>query len=120
MAGRRDALRLTMRAAAKLGGLSATAWSDLEAGKQAPSATTQRAVAKALGWGFDWLDYAQRGETPPLSQPDALAELRALVADLSDRLVELERQVEVLTDDATERASALPVLAPRPASQGFA
>lgn len=61
---RRDELRLSAREAARLGGVSPTTWSDLEADKHPPSPSTQRAVAKALGWQVDWFDRVMAGEAP--------------------------------------------------------
>ena len=116
---RRESLKLSMRAAAKLAGVSPTAWSALEAGKHPPTTTTQRRVALALQWPIDWLDRVAAGEgvevNPP---PDEVAVLRGLVADLSDRVVTLEQQLEALTDAVAERSSAPRVPAPRSAPQG--
>lgn len=115
---RRVELRLTMRSAARACGLSATTWSDVESGKRPPGVSTQRAMAQALSWPLDWLEYVQRGETPAVSQSDDVAALRAQVAELSDRVKFLQRAVDGLLDVATGRAST-PAPAPaRPSAQG--
>jgi transcriptional regulator with XRE-family HTH domain len=94
-----------MRAAAKLGGVSATAWSDVEAGKSPPSLATQRAVATALRWPTDWLDQVARGDVP-VSQPadDRTAELRLQVAELVETVVDLARQVQAQGDELARLA----------------
>lgn len=89
---RREALKLSMRAAAQLAGISPTAWSDLEAGKNEPTTTTQRKIAHALGWPIDWYDLALAGEPiEPVSQLDEVAELRQQVLRLAAQVAELTR-----------------------------
>ena len=89
-----------MRAAAKLGGLSPTAWSDLEAGRHPPTPTTQRAVAAALGWQVDWLDVAERGDDPPA--PEQVSR--------TDDLDALRQQVEALATDVQRLAAIVAAL----------
>lgn len=67
IAARRKALKLSMRAAAQLGGVSPTAWSDLEAGKHPPTDSTQLAVCRALGWTPDSIDRLLAGKKPKLA-----------------------------------------------------
>lgn len=87
---RRDALKLSMRAAAALGGVSPQAWSDMEAGKHPPSLKTQRAVSKALRWPLDWVD-----RLPELATLTPLDD-GAGSPELADRVAALERKVSGL------------------------
>ncbi len=87
---RREALKLSMRAAAKLGGLSPQGWSAVEAGTSPPSLATQRAVAAALGWPVDWLEQIERDGAVTLPAGES--------AGLADRVTALEGQVrEIVT-----------------------
>lgn len=94
-----------MRAAAKLGGVSATAWSDLEAGKSPPSTATQRAVALALQWPVNWLNQIE-GSGYVTQQPvdDPLAALRAQVEALRVEVAALQRDVGLLGGEAVRAA----------------
>ena len=112
---RRGALRLSMRAAAAAGGMSPTAWSDLEAGKHPPTPATQRKIATALQWPIDWLDVVTSGGEPitrpvgaPLDQLHALAELTERVAALAELVAQHDAQLVSLTNRAgpTGRRSA--------------
>jgi transcriptional regulator with XRE-family HTH domain len=95
---RREELKLSMRAAAVLAGVSPTAWSDLEAGKHPPTPATQRGVCAALGWKSNGIDRLLAGKKPQLlpSPPDELAELR-------DRVAKLERSVGLLLEVSNAR-----------------
>ena len=84
LAARRLTRKLSMREAAKIAGISATTWSDMEKGAYPPSDSTQRKVAGALGWSLDWLErLAAGGEPEEVSRPGAVDQ---------SRLEELERQ----------------------------
>jgi transcriptional regulator with XRE-family HTH domain len=98
---RREALKLSMRAAAKLGGLSPQGWSAVEAGNSPPSLATQRAVATALGWPVDWLEQIQRDGAVTL--PEGGTEAR----DTSHRLAEAERALEELREHVYGLAAEL-------------
>ena len=104
---RRDALRLSMRAAAAAGGISPTAWSDLEAGKHPPTPATQRKIATALQWPIDWLDVVAAGGEP-IKQPDApSATLEQRVTAVEGQLRELLTlvQVKALAAEGVELAA---------------
>jgi len=100
---------LSVRQAAALGGISNTWWGRFEDGKQPLTPAISAAVSAAFGWDQSWA----------VSLPHAgVGELRAQVADLSDRVVVLEQQLEALTDAVAERASAPRAPVPRSVPQG--
>jgi len=78
-------------------------------------------VCRVLGWTPDSIERLLRGEPAQLvevSQLDDVAELRAHVAELSDRVAVLQRLVDGLLDDAAERASQSSTVHDQPGVQG--
>lgn len=84
-----------MRSAASAAGISVTAWSDLESGRHAvPLLSTQRGVARALGWPLDWWAVLEAGRVPePVAAAGDVVELRAMVAELIDLVAGLTGRV---------------------------
>lgn len=110
IAARRAKLKLSLRAAAKPGGIGPSTWADVEAGAHPPSLTTQRAVALAFEWPSDWLDQLMAGVSvdaldldtdSPVKRPvdvemvlqmvTEIRSLRAAVRSLQERILVLEQ-----------------------------
>lgn len=109
---RREHLKLSIKRAHELAGVSRQTWYDVEAERHPPSTDTQRGVAEALQVGVDWYDRLMSGERPSIvSSPDAddalrrVAQLEQDVRDLQRKLVELEQQAAE-RDEGTNEALA--------------
>jgi len=119
-----------MREAAKIGGISVTAWSELEQGRHdTPSNATQRAVAAALDWPLDWWDRLVAGEdvpsvagqsadawagsVPPAAETveDRLDRIERMVRACAATLARVDGRVDVLLEQAEQAAAQLAVLA---------
>lgn len=86
---------LSVRTAAQLGGISNTAWGDMEAGERAVSPLFQRAVAKAFGWPSDW-------PTSLVAPPDASVTER--ITTLEDSVARLSHAVDLLVAELERQA----------------
>jgi transcriptional regulator with XRE-family HTH domain len=125
---RRLIRRLSMREAAKIGGISVSAWSELEQDRhEVPSYATQRAVAAALDWPLDWWDRLAAGEDvptvagqsadawagPPAAETvdERLDRIERMVRASAATLTRLDGRVDVLLEQAEQVAAQLAVLA---------
>lgn len=101
---RRKTQKLSMRAAAIAGGISATTWSDIESGtSHAPTDSTQRAIATALHWPLDWLDIILAGGDPVPMEPAEDLDLLHRVDALEQAAHALADIAEILLSDAMGR-----------------
>lgn len=84
----------SVRTAAQHGGMSNTAWGDMEAGERAVSPLFQRAVAKAFDWPLDW-------PTSMVAPVDATVSER--ITTLEDSVARLTRAVDLLVAELERR-----------------
>ena len=127
---RRLIRRLSMREAAKIGGISVSAWSELEQDRhEVPSYATQRAVAAALDWPLDWWDRLAAGEdvpsvagqsadawagpVPPAAETvdERLDRIERMVRACAATLTRIDGRVDVLLEQAEQAAAQLAALA---------
>ena len=81
---RRIGLLMSAREAAREADISVTAWLDLEDAKHAPTMKTQRGVAYALDWPFDWCAIMAAGRIPTPVTERTVETTPAAPADVVD------------------------------------
>lgn len=107
MKARRQTLKLGVKRASELAGISRTAWYDLEAGRHPPGTDTQLGVSNALWVGRDWYDRLVAGHEPTILADEPPAELD----ELAVRLERVERLQEAFASRLSDMAETLDDLA---------